>query len=134
MANKRLLNYCSCPQAYLHILGTDQASDTLLYEEEDDKFSLNVRASESKKFLFVTSASKTTSFNFYLDVSKHDVSKHEYQLEVLTPRKDGIDTLVSHRGNHFFIMRRTDKYFNSEVVACLLDKTAETIVLPHRER
>ncbi|XP_030951878.1 uncharacterized protein LOC115975293 isoform X1 [Quercus lobata] len=121
-------------KAYLHILGTEQASDTPLYEEEDDKFSLNVRASESKKFLFVTSVSKTTSFNFYLDVSKHDVSKHEYRLEVLTPREDGIDTYVSHRGNHFFIVRRTDEYFNSEVVACLLDKTAETIVLPHRER
>lgn len=115
-------------------MGTEQASDTPLYEEEDDKFSLNVRASESKKFLFVTSVSKTTSFNFYLDVSKHDVSKHEYRLEVLTPREDGIDTYVSHRGNHFFIVRRTDEYFNSEVVACLLDKTEETIVLPHRER
>ena len=114
-------------------MGRKQARDKCLYHEENDKFSLHVHASEDKKFLFVTSASKTTGFNFYLDVSKP-----EDGLIVVTLCKEGIDTSVSHRGNHFFILRRTDEFFNSEVVACPvacpLDKTAETIVLSHRER
>lgn len=93
-------------------------------------FSIDLQASESKKFLFVASESKTTRFNFYLDNSKP-----EDGLMVLTPRLDGIDTFVSHRGNHFFIKRRSDQFFNSEVIACPSENTSETtVLLPHRER
>lgn len=93
-------------------------------------FSLDLQASESKKFLFVASESKTTRFNFYLDVLRP-----EDGLVVLTPRQDGIDTSVSHRGNHFFLKRRSDQFFNSEVIACSVENTSETtVLLPHRER
>ncbi|XP_015900670.3 uncharacterized protein LOC107433824 [Ziziphus jujuba] len=116
-------------RAWLHKLGTEQSSDSCLYHEKDETFSLDLHASESRKFLFVASESKNTRFNFYLDVSKP-----ENGLKVLTPRVDGIDTSVSHRGNHFFIKRRTDKFFNSEIVACPLDNVSETTLLvPHRE-
>lgn len=117
-------------QAWFHALGTKQSKDTCLYEEKDDTFSLDLEASENKKYLFVASESKTTRFNFYLDVSKH-----EEGLKVLTQRVDGIDTTVSHRGDHFFIKRRSDQFFNSEVVACAVNNTSSTTVLiPHRER
>lgn len=54
---------------------------------------------------------------------------------VLTSRISGIDTTASHRGNHFFIKRRSDEFYNSELVACPLDNVAETtVLLPHRER
>nr|POE78721.1 protease 2 [Quercus suber] len=42
-------------KAWLHKLGTQQSSDTCLYYEKDDTFSLDLQASESKKFLFVAS-------------------------------------------------------------------------------
>ncbi|XP_061362749.1 uncharacterized protein LOC133306444 [Gastrolobium bilobum] len=116
-------------KAWFHVLGTEQSKDTCLYIEKDDTFSLDLQASESKKYLFVASESKNTRFNFYLDVSKP-----EEGLKVLTPRVDGIDTTVSHRGDHFFIKRRSDQFFNSEVVACAVNNTSSTTVLiPHRE-
>ncbi|QHN79408.1 Protease [Arachis hypogaea] len=116
-------------KAWLHVLGEDQSKDTCLYVEKDDMFSLDLYASESKKYLFVASESKNTKFNFYLDVSKP-----EEGLKVLTPRVDGIDTTVSHRGDHFFIKRRSGQFFNSEVVACPVDNTSSTtVLLPHRE-
>ncbi|XP_020210587.1 uncharacterized protein LOC109795478 [Cajanus cajan] len=116
-------------KAWLHVLGTEQSKDICLYVEKDDTFSLHLQASESKKYLFVASESKITKFNFYLDVSKP-----EEGLKVLTPRVDGIDTTVSHRGDHFFITRRSDQFFNSEVVACAVNNTSSTTVLiPHRE-
>lgn len=93
-------------------------------------FSLGLQASESKQFLFVESGSKNTGFIFYLDVSKP-----EGGLTVLTPRLDGIDTSASHRGNHFYIKRRSNEYFNSEVLACPLDNVSTmTVLIPHRER
>nr|POF06224.1 protease 2 [Quercus suber] len=42
-------------KAWLHKLGEEQSSDTCLYHEKDDTFSLDLQASESKKFLFVAS-------------------------------------------------------------------------------
>ncbi|XP_024025988.1 uncharacterized protein LOC21405850 [Morus notabilis] len=116
-------------KVWLHKLGTEQSSDTCLYHEKDDTFSVDLQASDSKKFLFVASESKTTKFNFYLDVSKP-----EDGLVVLTPRVVGVDTTVNHRGNHFFITRRSEELFNSEVVACPLDNVSDTtILIPHRE-
>ncbi|XP_062233978.1 uncharacterized protein LOC133931176 [Phragmites australis] len=116
-------------KVWLHKLGSDQSSDICLYHEKNDTFSLGLQSSESKQYLFVGSGSKNTSFIFYLDTSKQNKD-----LVVLTPRVYGIDTTASHRGNHFFIKRRSDEFYNSELVACPLDNVAETtILLPHRE-
>lgn len=116
-------------KVWFHKLGTNQSTDSCLYHEKDDMFSLDLEASESKKYLFVGSESKTTRSIFYLDISKP-----ENGLMVLTPRSEGIDTSVSHRGTHFFIKRRSDEAFNSELLACPLDDVNATVVLlPHRE-
>ncbi|GLT87154.1 hypothetical protein SLE2022_052530 [Rubroshorea leprosula] len=116
-------------KVWLHKLDSEQSSDSCLYHEKDDMFSLDLLASESEKFLFIASESKTTRFVSYLDASKP-----EDGLKVLTPRINGIDTAASHRGNHFFFTRRSDKFFNSELVACPVDNTsATTVLIPHRE-
>ncbi|XP_019166680.1 PREDICTED: uncharacterized protein LOC109162430 [Ipomoea nil] len=115
-------------KVWLHRLGTDQAHDTCLYHEKNDIFSLDLRASESKKYMFVASESKTTRFVFYLDISKLDDG-----LLALTQRVNGIETYVSHRGNHFFIQRRSDECFNSELIACPVENiSATSVLLPHR--
>lgn len=114
----------------MHKLGTNQLDDSCLYHETDETFSLDLQASESKKYLFIASESKITRFVFYLDTSKP-----ENGLVVLTSRMTGIDTSASHRGNHFFIKRRSDDCFNSELLACPVDNiSATTVVLPHRPR
>lgn len=116
-------------KGFLHTLGSDQSEDLCLYHETDDMFSLDLEVSESKRFLFIGSESKTTRSIFYLDILKE-----ENELKVLTPRLNGIDTSVSHRGNHFFIKRRSDEVFNSELLVCPLnDTSATTVLLPHRE-
>ncbi|KAJ0803420.1 putative oligopeptidase B [Helianthus annuus] len=116
-------------KVWFHKLHTNQSTDSCFYHEKDDMFSLDLEASESKKYLFVGSESKTTRCIFYLDISKP-----EKGLMVLTPRLEGIDTSVSHRGNHFFIKRRSNEAYNSELVACPLnDVNATTMLLPHRE-
>lgn len=116
-------------KVWLHKLGTEQSIDSCLYHEKDEKFSLQLNISESEKILFVASESKTTRFVFYLDISKP-----EEGLKVLTPRTEGVSTYVSHRGGHFFIRRRTDVCFNSELLACPLENlSAMTVLLLHRE-
>ncbi|XP_031493939.1 uncharacterized protein LOC116260019 [Nymphaea colorata] len=117
-------------KVWRHNLGTEQADDVCLYHEVDDTFSLDLKASESKCYLFVGSESKTTRFIQYLDVSKPDEG-----LKVLTPRTEGVDTEVSHRGDHFYIKRRSDECFNSELLVCPLNNVSATsVLLPHREK
>ncbi|XP_039123711.1 protease 2 [Dioscorea cayenensis subsp. rotundata] len=116
-------------KVWVHKLGSDQANDSCLYHEKDDMFSIDLQLSESKQYLFVGSESKNTRFVFYLDISKQ-----ENGLMTLTSRTYGIDTSASHRGNHFFIKRRSDEFFNSELLACPVDNVSETtVLLPHRE-
>ncbi|KAK6796177.1 hypothetical protein RDI58_003878 [Solanum bulbocastanum] len=115
-------------KVWLHKLGTNQLDNSCLYHENDETFSLDLQASESKKYLFIASESKITRFVFYLDTSKP-----ENGLVVLTSRVTGIDTSASHRGNHFFIKRRSDECFNSELLACPVENiSATTVLLPHR--
>lgn len=113
-----------------HKLLSEQSSDQCLYHENDDMFSLDLQASESKQYLFVGSESKNTRFMFYLDIFKQ-----EGGLMTLTPRIFGIDTSASHRGNYFFIKRRSEEFYNSELIACPIDNPSETkVLIPHRER
>ncbi|XP_060195811.1 uncharacterized protein LOC132625057 isoform X1 [Lycium barbarum] len=115
-------------KVWLHKLGTNQLDDSCLYHEKDETFSLDLQASESKKYLFIASESKITRFVFYLDTSKP-----ENGLLVLTSRMTGVDTSASHRGNHFFIKRRSDECFNSELLVCPVENiSATTVLLPHR--
>lgn len=115
-------------KVWLHKLGTNQLDNSCLYHENDETFSLDLLASESKRYLFIASESKITRFVFYLDTSKP-----ENGLVVLTSRVTGIDTSASHRGNHFFIKRRSDECFNSELLACPVENiSATTVLLPHR--
>lgn len=115
---------------WLHKLGTDQSNDSCLYHEKDDTLSLDLDASESKKYIFVLSNSKTTGFILYLDISRLKDG-----LMVLTPRLDGISTSASHSRNYFFIRRRSAEFFNSEVLACPVDNiSATTVIIPHRQR
>ncbi|KAG6520120.1 protease 2-like [Zingiber officinale] len=116
-------------KAWLHELGNDQSNDVCLYHEKDDTFSIDLQASESKQYLFIASESKTTRFLYYLNILKL-----ENGLVSLTPRVSGIDTSASHRGNHFFIKRRSNEFYNSELLVCPIDNVNETtILLPHRE-
>ncbi|KAK8924147.1 hypothetical protein KSP39_PZI019850 [Platanthera zijinensis] len=117
-------------KVWSHILLSEQSSDLCLYHEKDDMFSLDLQASESKQYLFVGSESKNTRFILYLDVYKQEAG-----LMTLTPRTYGIDTSASHRGNHFFIKRRSEEFFNSELIYCPIDNLSDThILIPHRER
>lgn len=115
-------------KVWRHHLGSDQSDDTCLYHEKDEEFFLELHESESKEYHFVVSGSKTTQFVLYLNLS--DPRK---ELKYVTQRVEGVDTIVSHCGNHFFIKRRSKEIFNSELLVCPIDDlTATTVLLPHR--
>ncbi|BBN08503.1 oligopeptidase B [Marchantia polymorpha subsp. ruderalis] len=115
-------------KVWRHNLQSDQSSDTCIYHEKDVEHWLDLGSSESDKYLLVTSASKITQFVLFLDKKNPDG-----ELEYLSPRVDGVDISVAHARNHFFITRRSEETYNSELlVSPIEDRSAPVVLLPHR--
>jgi oligopeptidase B len=82
---------------YRHVLGQTGA-DELVYEEKDEMFGIEVERSRSRGYLFLTSASHTTSEVRYLAADKPSDT-----WRVLLPREAGHEYYVDHHGDRFYI-------------------------------
>ncbi|HYP52185.1 MAG TPA: hypothetical protein VEQ42_01520, partial [Pyrinomonadaceae bacterium] len=82
---------------YRHALGKAGA-DELAYEEKDEMFNIYVERSRSRGYLFLTSASHTTSEVRYLPA---DRPADAWRL--ILPREAGHEYYVDHHGERFFI-------------------------------
>jgi oligopeptidase B len=81
---------------FRHRLGED--GDTLVYEEEDDRFYLGVSRSRSRQYLFAHSGSMTTSEVRYLPADTPTAP-----LQVIAPREADHEYDVDHHGDRFYI-------------------------------
>lgn len=117
-------------QVWAHKLGSEQSADKLLYHEKDVEHWLGISSTDSDMYFLVLSGSKITQFVLFLDKKNPDG-----ELKILTQRVDGVDFTAAHRGDHFFIIKRSDEFYNSELlVAPVDDPSAITTLLPHRPR
>jgi oligopeptidase B len=88
---------------YRHELGAAAGKDDLVYEEKDERFTVNAGKSRSDKYIFLQIGSHTTSEARYLDASD---PKGEWKLMV--PRQQDVEYYPDHHGDQFFI-RTNDK-------------------------
>ena len=95
---------------YRHTLGSDPASDPLLYEEKDEKFTLEISRSRSRAYLFLDSSSHTSSEVRYLG-AKDPAG----ELRLVAPREKDREYEVDHRLGAFFL-RINDTGRNFRVV------------------
>lgn len=108
-----------------HTLGA--ANDELIYEEKDALFFLGIGRSRSRAYLFLSSASKTTSEVRYLRV---DQPAGEFR--VVAPRTKDHEYDVDHAGELFYI-RTNDRGRNFRLVtAPVADPQQWTELVPHR--
>src|SRR4029077_8845174 len=77
-------------QLYRHVLGSTEP-DTLLYEESDERFRLDVERTRSGAFLLLTIASHTTSEVRFV---RADQPNAEFRL--IAPREDNHEYYVDH--------------------------------------
>lgn len=85
---------------YRHVLGGDK--DELVYEEKDELYRLSLQRSRDKAYLFVTSASSTTTEVRYLRADRPNDAP-----VVVLPRENDHRYAVGHRDGQFYI--RTNK-------------------------
>ncbi len=86
-------------QVYRHILGTDEKTDVLVYEEKDEKFGVGIDKAATEKFIFIYSYSSTTS-----EASIIDADKPLEAPRVFLSRQKGHLYEVAHHTNGFYIL------------------------------
>ncbi|KAL6046344.1 Prolyl endopeptidase [Balamuthia mandrillaris] len=92
-------------RVYRHRLGTDTSEDQLIYEEPDHAFFVDVGKTKDKKFVSITSNSKTTS---EVRVLPSPTSSTATSLCLIHPRQTGLEYYVDHSGDYFYIITNRD--------------------------
>lgn len=95
---------------YRHTLGSDPKNDVMVYHEADSSFELSIKRSRSNQYLFLESASLTTTEIRYLDANTPAGN-----FKVIAPRRAGHEYSVDHRGDKFYILTN-DQALNFKIV------------------
>ncbi|WP_084252896.1 S9 family peptidase [Devriesea agamarum] len=102
-------------QVWRHRIGSDAATDTLIFEEKDEKFSVYPFASRDGQFFVIVSASSTSS-ECYLQ----DLSEPESEPRSIAPRRPGVEYMVEVAGDHLLIVHN-DGHINFQVARAELN-------------
>jgi oligopeptidase B len=90
-------------RVWRHILGTPAADDTVVYQEDDERFWVGVELSRSEKFLMIEAHSKVTS-----EVRVIPADAPTSEPVVIAPRRQGVEYTVEHHGHRFLILHNDD--------------------------
>jgi oligopeptidase B len=94
---------------YRHAAGS-AAADSLVYEEPDEKFTVEAYKTRSQAFIFLVSRSHTTTEARYIPATQPDG-----EWKIVEPRKPGVEYYPDHNGDSFYI-RVNDTGRNFRVV------------------
>jgi oligopeptidase B len=118
-------------QVYRHVLGTDPATDQLVYEEKDNTFYTDVYRTKSKKYIVIHMGSTTTS-----EARVLEATKPEGAFTTFLPRERNHEYNIEHFGDKFYV-RTNWEAKNFRLMETPVTKTADKKVwkelIPHRE-
>ena len=84
---------------YRHILGTSAKEDTLVYEETDPTFDVDVFKSKSREYIFLLSESTEADEYRFIPAEKP-----ESDAKVIQPRQKYLEYTAEHFENHFYLL------------------------------
>jgi oligopeptidase B len=90
-------------QVWRHRVGSDAATDVLVYQERDPAFSVSLDLSKSRKFILLAIDEERTSELRYLPADRP-----AGEFTIMEPRRFGIRYDVDHVGETFFIRTNLD--------------------------
>ena len=90
-------------QVWRHVLGADPAGDTLVYQEDDETFSVYMSKTASDRFIVLESVHTLTT-----EVRFIDAEAPLSEPVVIAPRQRGVEYGVAHQGDRFLILTNLD--------------------------
>jgi oligopeptidase B len=116
-------------RVYRHAIGSDPEADTLVYEETDHLFHVDVSLTRSRAYILVTSHSNTTSEVYAIPADEPTTAPR-----LLLPRRHRVEYTAHHCGDHFYFLTN-DNALNFRVLRTPVDdarlERMEEII-PHR--
>lgn len=116
---------------YRHVLGKPQDSDELVYEESDETFTVGLKKSKSKNFLFIVSHSTISTEYRFLPLDQPNE-----KWKIIQKRQPDLEYEVAHYGEHFIILTNEGKAKNFKLVKTpvnLPDKENWEEIIPAKE-
>jgi oligopeptidase B len=113
-----------------HTLGTDAATDDVVYEEKDKSNYIEVAKSKNNRYMFIYSQATMSSELRMIDATKPDAT-----FKVFQPRMKNVLYSVVPLADKFLIRTNKDDAKNFKLMECPLNKTSATNwkeVIPHR--
>ncbi|TME07252.1 MAG: S9 family peptidase [Chloroflexi bacterium] len=102
-------------QVWRHVLGTPEDEDTLVLQEDDERFELSVELTKSERYIIFSSTSQITSESWFLPSDDPTGEPRSIQA-----RRSGVEYSVDHQGDRFVILTN-DGARNFRLVAAPLD-------------
>ncbi len=90
-------------RVYRHVLGTDPATDALVYHDPDGHFDVSVTRSRDREYLFLCSESSTSSEQWSIPAATPEAPPR-----VIVPRAEGHEYVASHRAGRYFLRTNAD--------------------------
>jgi len=86
-------------QVWRHTLGAAPESDVLVFQEDDERFEVNVELSKSERYIIITSASHVSGEVLVLSSDEHEAAP-----ALVEPRRDNVEYSVDHQGDRLLIL------------------------------
>lgn len=128
---KRDLRTLRAFQVYKHILGQDSVCDELVFEEKDERFSVGVYRSKSKKYIILSTGSTNSDEYWLMKADDPDLGFKCFQKRVPQLEYD-----LFHFEDHFYIQTNKDGATNFKLMKTSLERTEMENweeVIPHRK-
>ncbi|WP_310991778.1 S9 family peptidase [Aequorivita marina] len=123
-------NTLRADRIYRHILGTDPATDELVYTEKDETFGTYVYKTKSRKYIVIGSYSTLTSEFRILEANNP-----RGDFKVFQPRERGLEYNISHYGSNWYVLTNKDKALNFKLMKTSEGNTTKenwVDMIPHR--
>jgi oligopeptidase B len=102
-------------QVWRHRLGTAQADDVLVYEEQDSGWFTHIHESTSGRFCVIAGGDHETSEQRMIDLSDIDAPPR-----LVAAREEGVQYSIADRGDELFILTNADGAIDFKIVTAPL--------------
>ena len=113
-------------QVWRHRLGSDPASDRLVYQEDDERFYLSLHRSRSDGFVIIAAGSAITA-----DARVIPADDPMAEPRQLLPRVPGVEYSVDHAGDDFWVVTN-DGAIDGKLIRIPVTGGPAEEVVPHR--
>ena len=117
-------------QVWRHRLGTKQADDVLVYEEQDSGWFTHLHESTSGRFCVIAGGDHETSEQRLIDLANPDAPPR-----LIAAREEGVQYVVADRGDELFILTNADEAIDFKIVTAPLaspERANWRDLIPHR--